>query len=224
MIVDFFIELKKLGFVKTKQEFYGVDLTVFEEILCVFLFQNTKWDNVLKSIRNIQTSDISEKNILDCDLATLIKPSGFYNTKAKRIKDFFKVVFNTYPNDDKAKSLNCFLENISRDFLLDIKGVSEHCADSILCFIKHEDILVVDGNFKLIAKYLGYEFDTYDELKDIFQSAIFSDLEKLFEVYQAASINELLTMIYFACFEFCKVGYKNKEFTTISKEILDKAL
>ncbi|ENP7073873.1 TPA: endonuclease III domain-containing protein, partial [Campylobacter coli] len=66
-------------------------LSDFELLISVILTQNTKWDNVLKALNNLKNARISSleqlSNLSNLELATLIKPSGFYNTKAKRLKE-----------------------------------------------------------------------------------------------------------------------------------------
>lgn len=222
MLKDFYFELKKLGFTKTKSEFYVVKLNLFEEIVSAFLSTNTKWDKVLKSIQNLQTYEICEDNILDCDLATLIKPSGFYNTKVKKIIDFFSKINQDFLQN--GLSLKQCLSVIDRDYLLDIKGISEHTADMILCLVKQEDILIIDSSFLQVALYLGYEFETYSQVQEIFTDVIFANLDELLSFYGAKSINELMVMIYFGVGEFCKEFYSKKDFKPQAKEILNKAL
>lgn len=222
MLKDFYIELKKLNFTQTKQEFYTTNLTLFEEIISIFLSQNTKWDKVLNSLKNLQTNEICEKNILKCDLATLIKPSGFYNTKAKKIIDFFSKINEDYLQN--GLSLKECINLINKDYLLSIKGVFEHTADMILCLIKEEDTLIIDSDFLKIASYLGYELETYSQVKELFTDAIFENMDELMSFYQAKSINELMVMIYFGVGRFCKEFYTKKDFTPQAKEILNKAL
>ncbi len=65
-------------------------LSEFELLISVVLTQNTNWKNVLKALENLKKENIASleqiNTLSNLELATLIKPSGFYNTKAKRLK------------------------------------------------------------------------------------------------------------------------------------------
>ena len=62
----------------------------FEVILGAILVQNTNWKNVEKALDNLKKAGKDSLQgicaLENSELATLIKPSGFYNTKAKRLK------------------------------------------------------------------------------------------------------------------------------------------
>ena len=64
----------------------------FEIIIGAILTQNTAWTNVEKALANLkQANALSLPGILDVDqdsLAELIRPSGYYNQKAKRLQGF----------------------------------------------------------------------------------------------------------------------------------------
>jgi len=74
--------------------------TPFEVIVGAILTQNTAWTNVEKAIHNLKQArvlqpkkmhDLSEK-----ELARLIKPAGYFNIKAKRLKSFLDFLFKNY--------------------------------------------------------------------------------------------------------------------------------
>jgi len=84
----------------------------FEVILGAILVQNTNWKNVEKALDNLKkASKDSLQGICtleNSELATLIKPSGFYNTKAKRLKTLclaIKNEFGDFENFKEKKSL-----------------------------------------------------------------------------------------------------------------------
>lgn len=60
-------------------------LSEFELLISVVLTQNTNWKNVLKALENLKKENIASleqiNTLSNLELATLIKPSGFYNTK-----------------------------------------------------------------------------------------------------------------------------------------------
>lgn len=125
-----------------------------EMLIGMILVQNTNWLNVEKSLANLEeaTKFDLEKTIAlnDEDLQSLIKPSGFYKSKASYIKnilDFYQnkyQEFNDYDTDDLRKKL------------LTIKGVGYETADVILLYLFHRPVFVSDAYAKkLFATLLG---------------------------------------------------------------------
>ena len=64
--------------------------TQFEIITGAVLTQNTNWTNVEKAIANLKTADsLTPQKLFSLDiskLAQLIRPAGYFNVKAKRLK------------------------------------------------------------------------------------------------------------------------------------------
>ncbi|HEC1809471.1 TPA: endonuclease III domain-containing protein, partial [Campylobacter lari] len=108
-------------------------LSEFEILISVVLTQNTNWKNVLKALINLKQANITKiedlLNLNTQDLALLIKPSGFYNTKAKYIKNFTQKYFQDF------NSFEFFKEEVDREWLLSIKGFGQESADGILNYI-----------------------------------------------------------------------------------------
>lgn len=126
-------------------------LSEFEILISVILTQNTNWKNVLKALTNLKQANITKIEDLSKlntqDLALLIKPSGFYNTKAKYIKNFTQKYFQDF------NSFELFKEEVDREWLLDIKGLGQESADGILNYICKKEVLVVDVYSAKIANY-----------------------------------------------------------------------
>ena len=74
--------------------------TPFEVIIGAILTQNTNWSNVEKAIKNLKTAGkLSPEGMYELsvtELAELIRPSGFFNVKAKRVKAFINWLFSRY--------------------------------------------------------------------------------------------------------------------------------
>ena len=74
--------------------------TQFEIITGAILTQNTSWGNVEKAIANIKSAEcLAPEKLHDLDLsqlAELIRPAGYYNIKAKRLKSFMDWLFDNY--------------------------------------------------------------------------------------------------------------------------------
>jgi len=152
----------------------------YEIILGAILTQNTAWKNVEKALWNLRKEGlIDPENIMKIDtnqLATLIKPSGYYNQKAKRLKEVTRSIIiylkeNTLP---------------SREELLNIKGIGPETADSILLYAFHIPIFVVDAYTRRLLYRIGLCKTpcAYNKAQDIFMSNLPPD-EKLFNEYHA---------------------------------------
>lgn len=152
----------------------------FEIILGAILTQNTAWKNVEKAIRNLKDNDLIDfdniKKIKTDKLAQLIKSSGYYNQKAKKIKNFVRFI-----EDDYNGSVNNFINDINhnnisliREKLLKIKGIGNETADSILLYAAGKPEFVVDAYTKRIFLRLGIvnDKDNYDEIKEVFTKNI----------------------------------------------------
>ena len=74
--------------------------TRFEIIAGAILTQNTNWANVEKAITNLKSADhLSPERLYHLDLselAELIRPAGYYNIKANRLKNFVNWLFDNY--------------------------------------------------------------------------------------------------------------------------------
>ena len=152
-------------------------LSEFELLISVILTQNTSWNNVLKALDNVRVAKIQSLETLNAletqQIATLIKPSGFYNQKAKRLKGFVGALLSEFGDMSEFKA------RVSRQWLLNVKGLGFESADSILNYLCQREILVVDSYTNRLAIALGYEFESYDELREFFQSGIESEQEAI---------------------------------------------
>ena len=145
------------------------------EIICgAVLTQNTSWRTVEKAVINLNKGKILDinkiRNIKKQRLAKLIKPSGYYNQKSERLKiiaDFF--IINKNPN---------------RDELLNVKGIGPETADSILLYAFNKPVFVVDAYTKRIMERIGFDFKSYDDLKNLFKKSL-GKKPKLFNEYHA---------------------------------------
>ncbi|HEV09074.1 MAG TPA: endonuclease, partial [Sulfurihydrogenibium azorense] len=142
---------------------------VVEIVVGAVLTQNTSWKNVEKSLENlISYGCLSFECIKNIDieiLKKLIKPSGFYNQKAKTLKLL----------------ANLFLEKkeITRQELLAVKGVGPETADSILLYAFDKPFFVVDKYTKRLFYRLGFtpENISYEELQRFITDNIPKDVE-----------------------------------------------
>jgi len=162
--------------------------TRFEVITGAILTQNTNWTNVEKAIANLKSADllIPEKlHHLDVSqLAALIRPAGYYNIKAKRLKNLINWLFENY-NGNLANLDNINTEQL-RTKLLAVKGIGRETADSILLYAFERPVFVVDAyTARVVFRHQLIEPDAdYEQLRELFQSNLPQDA-KLFNEYHA---------------------------------------
>jgi endonuclease-3 related protein len=176
--------LKKENLLKdTTDENWWPNSGTFEVIVGAILTQQTKWQKVEKSLENLREQGVLElEKLAQIDgkvLATLIKPSGFYNTKAKRLKDLCKAIVRDFGDFEN------FQKSVSREWLLEQKGVGEESADAILCYACFREVFVVDNYTNKLLKSLGYDFESYMELQEWMVSGIESNLDKVYTLYDS---------------------------------------
>lgn len=162
--------------------------TKFEVMLGAILTQNTNWGNVEKAIMNLRKADILSplkvKKISVKRLASLIKPSGYYNIKAARIKNFVNFIFKEYKGNLCAMGKEP-LDDL-REKLLGINGIGPETADSILLYALDKPIFVVDAYTKriLLRHHFIEQNVEYQFIQKIFMESLPHDI-KIFNEYHA---------------------------------------
>lgn len=153
----------------------------FEVVIGALLTQQAKWKNVEKSLANLKEHDLMDLiKISKIDthiLAELIKPSGFYNTKAKRLITLCRSMIQSF------ESFENFQEKVSREWLLKQKGIGQESADAILCYACEREVFVVDNYTDKLLRSLGYEFESYEEIQSWMLSGVEENLDKIREIY-----------------------------------------
>lgn len=124
----------------------------FEVIVGAILTQNTAWSNVEKAINNLKKENLLDSQklyrIKKEELAQLIKPSGYYNIKAQRLKNFVTFFFEEFEGSIE-KMFSGDGEEL-RKKLLKVKGIGPETADSILLYAGEKPFFVVDAYTKRI--------------------------------------------------------------------------
>ncbi|MGB9761278.1 MAG: endonuclease III domain-containing protein [Caldimicrobium thiodismutans] len=162
--------------------------TPFEVCVGAILTQNASWKNVEKAIANLKERGLLHPlklyHLSLEELANLIKPSGYYNIKAKRLKNFVKFLVENYEGDlEKMKEER--LETL-REKLLQIRGLGPETVDSILLYALEKPVFVVDAyTYRILSRHnLCPEETTYEELQSFFYAHLEKDIE-LFKEYHA---------------------------------------
>jgi endonuclease-3 related protein len=146
--------------------------TPFEVAVGAILTQNTNWKNVSLAIAALKEREVLEPQPLhdlpEGELAQLIRPAGYYNIKARRLKNFLDFLATHYRNSMERMASDS-LEDL-RPALLAIKGIGPETADSILLYALGKPTFVVDAyTFRILSRH---DFITdayaYEELRQLF--------------------------------------------------------
>ena len=160
------------------QQWWASD-TCFEMILGAILTQSTSWtnaDQALNNLRRFGVLDLHRIGELPADiLASLLRPSGYFNQKAFKVKAFVDHLRNHYNHD-----LRSFLTkepNELRTELLSIYGIGEETADNILLYAAGEPFFVIDAYTKRILRRIGIQpqNDSYGGWQSLFHNSLIRD-------------------------------------------------
>lgn len=173
--------------------------TRFEVIVGAILTQNTSWTNVEKAIRNLRKDRLLTPERLHTAqvsrIAFLIRPAGYFNIKARRLRNFTSFLFKDY-----GGSLDQLFRKdpaTLRGELLAVNGVGPETADSIMLYAAGKPEFVIDAYTKRIFSRHGFTSpDTgYDEIKKLFMDNLPKD---------AAIFNEYHALIVKTAKDYCK--------------------
>ncbi len=150
--------------------------TPFEVAVGAVLTQNTAWTNVERAIANLKAAGVLEaRTLLDLPpdrLAELLRPSGCFNVKARRLRALVQVLVDRadgdpsrLPTDDPGRL---------REDLLAIPGVGRETADSILLYAVGVPVFVIDAYTRRLFGRLGLldPGADYDALRAAFETAL----------------------------------------------------
>jgi endonuclease III related protein len=159
-----------------------------EVCLGAILTQNTNWRNVEKAIANLRAVGALDLAALAAmppeELAEQIRPAGYYNVKARRLKNFIAAVWD-FGGEDLAAFLDGSAETLRRR-LLAIKGIGRETADSIILYAARKCTFVIDAyTCRVLLRHglIGPE-DDYESVKALLESSLEPDVE-LFNEFHA---------------------------------------
>lgn len=153
--------------------------TSFEIILGAILTQNTAWSNVVKALNSLKDEKMLSitgiRKIRVKRLAQLIRPAGYYNLKAQRIKNFIIFLFDEY-SGNLQRMLKKELP-LLRHELLNINGIGPETADSILLYAAGKPIFVVDAyTRRVLSRHdLIDEASAYNQIQAYFMDHLKHD-------------------------------------------------
>lgn len=160
--------------------------TPFEVMVGAILTQNTAWTNVERAIANLKTqSCLTPQSILKVPLATLaewLKPSGYFNIKAQRLRNYCQ----WYIDAGEFSRLSRLDIETLRKALLTVNGIGPETADDILLYAFEQPVFVIDAYTRRIFSRLQLTADDagYETLRQQFESNLKMDAA-VFNEYHA---------------------------------------
>lgn len=163
--------------------------TPFEVMVGAVLTQNTAWTNVEKALVPLKAAGALTLEALGSMpqewLAEQIRPCGYYNLKAVRLRNLFALIQNEYDGD-----LDFFLSQESqslRQALLNVKGIGPETADSIVLYAANKPTFVVDTyTYRIFSRHgvLAEDESDYHQIQEVFLDSLPRDVQ-LFNEYHA---------------------------------------
>jgi endonuclease-3 related protein len=160
----------------------------FEVIVGAILTQNTAWRNVKQAIGKLRDHDLLMAGAISAlslpELASLIRSSGYYNQKARKVKAFCEHLGNHWQGN--LDDFLCQDLDKLRTELLSLHGIGPETADSIILYAAHQPSFVVDAYTHRIFHRHDWvpEAMGYEELRSFFMDAVEPDLA-FFQEYHA---------------------------------------
>lgn len=171
----------------------------FEVIVGAILTQSAAWTNVERALANLTAAGVlSPEGIArtpEGELARLLRPSGYFNAKARKLKAFVGLVEERF-GGELERLLGTQTDEL-RPLLLATHGIGPETADSILLYASDRPVFVIDAYTRRVFSRLGNvpDHDTYGAWQRLFEKALPAD---------AAMFNEYHALIVRLAKEHCR--------------------
>jgi endonuclease III related protein len=166
--------------------------TPFEVIVGAILVQNTTWVNVESAIANLRRARLltpsAMEKVTQPKLARLIRSSGYFRQKARKLKEFMKFL-----RKEHRSSLAAMFRTPTaklREQLLGVHGIGPETADSILLYAGNHPVFVVDAYTRRILQRHGLAAgkESYEAIRGLFEQSLPND-PQLFNEYHALLVH-----------------------------------
>ncbi len=162
--------------------------TPLEMIIGAILVQSTAWANAAKALAALRSAGALNVATLAClsesDIGELVRSSGFYTVKARRVKAFVDHVIRRHGGDLDAMLAQD--PDTLRAELLSIHGIGHETADCILLYAAGKPAFVIDEYTRRIIGRLGIGPDPrapYPDLQAFFEDSLPADTQMLAEYH-----------------------------------------
>ncbi len=161
--------------------------TPFEVIVGAILTQSTAWTNVERAIANLKRARMLTPRALERvplgKLARLVRPSGYFQQKAKKLKAFMRFLRREF-----GGSLERMFRTPTaklREKLLGVHGIGPETADSILLYAGGHGVFVVDAYTRRVLARHGWidEKTKYEEIRALFERHVPRDVARFNEFH-----------------------------------------
>jgi endonuclease-3 related protein len=150
--------------------------TPFEICVGAILTQNTAWKNAERAIANLKRARALSPRALrrlgHTRIARLIRPAGYFNLKARRLKGFVQFLFDRHGGDLRK----LFAQDVAalRAQLLAINGIGPETADSIILYAARKPVFVVDAYTRRVLLRHGLigPAASYDDIQRLFHARL----------------------------------------------------
>ena len=154
------------------------DADPFEVIVGSILVQNTSWTNVERALEQLRAANALDPAVLaglaDSELQDLVRPSGQYRQKAKKLRTFLALA----EAHGGLASLLALDPQVLRDRLLETWGIGEETADCIVVYASRQPAFVIDAYTRRVFSRLGlgpHERAPYSDWQHYFVSGVPQD-------------------------------------------------
>jgi len=160
----------------------------FEVMVGAILTQSAAWLNVEKAIINLKAVEALSPQALrhfsQPEIAALIRPCGYYNAKARKLKSLAHWLGECY-NDNLNKLLATSTDQL-RQQLLAVYGIGQETADSIILYAANQPVFVIDAYTRRIINRIGLapHSNSYAAYQSLFMDNLPADAV-LFNEYHA---------------------------------------
>ena len=160
----------------------------FDVIVGAILTQNTNWTNVEKALDGLRAAGVwsfaAIRSAPREQLAALIRPSGYFNQKARKLHEIAALVENDF-HGELGRLLDLPLDEL-RTRLLGVWGIGEETADDIILYAAEKPSFVIDTYTRRIVDRLGWQVDgdAYGDYRTLFTERLPADAT-LFHEYHA---------------------------------------
>jgi endonuclease-3 related protein len=150
--------------------------TPFEILVGAILTQQTTWKNVEKAILSLKKAQSLDIKIIAKmpirKLELLIRSSGYYKQKAKRLRDICNRIIKDHGSLEELFKIQ---RDELRKLLLSYSGIGKETADSIVLYAANKPEFVIDTYTKRAMNRINPDIKDnvgYDELKLYFEQRI----------------------------------------------------
>ncbi|WP_199919482.1 3-methyladenine DNA glycosylase [Helicobacter enhydrae] len=206
---ELFTFLKSQNLLHSSPSWWWHKVGTFEVIVGAILTQNTRWENVEKSLQKLQEAQIligenqqdliNFANIDSALLESLIASSGFARQKSKRLITLCQEILRNFG------SFESFVESVDAEWLIAQKGIGRETRDSILNYACQREVMVVDQySYRLLLK-CGYEIEEYEALQSWYAEGVLENLDKIIRLYDfPISLAQIYARFHGKIVEFAK--------------------